>query len=55
MLSCLLQYNLRGGEMLFELEKLSLLCLKQHFDIEEIILQQPQEQVFYFYSTTATK
>ena len=47
MLLCLLQNNLRGGEMLFEIEK--------HFDTEEVILQQLREQVLYFYATMATK
>ena len=53
-LSCLLQNNLRGGEMLFEIEKPRLLYFKQHFDTEEVILQQPREQVLYFYFTMAT-
>ena len=53
--SCLLQNNLRGGEMLFEIDKPRLLYFKQHFDTEEVILQQPREQVLYFYSTTAKK
>ena len=46
----MLQNNLRGGEILFEIEKPrrypSLLNFKQDFDTEEVILQQPQE-LFY--------
>ena len=57
--SCLFQNNLRGGEMLFEIEKprckLRLLYFKQHSNTEEVILQQLQEQALYFYSTMATK
>ena len=34
---------------------MSLLYFKQHFDTEEVILQQRREQVLYFYSTMATK
>ena len=45
--------------MLFEIEiskrQPRFLYFKQHFDTEEVILQQPREQVLYFYSTTATK
>ena len=41
--------------MLFEIEKPRLLYFKQHFDTEEIILQQPREQVLYFYSTLKNK
>ena len=52
-LSCLLQNNLRGGEMLFKIE--NHLYFKQHFETEEVILQQPREQVLYFFFTTATK
>ena len=37
---------------LFETEKL---ISKQHFDTNEVIQQQPQEQVSYFYSIVATK
>ena len=50
-----IENNLRGGEMVFEIEKPRLLYFKQHFDTEEVILQQPREQVLYFYSTTITK
>ena len=32
-----------------------LFYFKQHFDTEEFILQQPREQVLYFYYTTAPK
>ena len=32
-----------------------LLYFKQYFDTVEVILQQPGEYVFYFYSTTASK
>ena len=32
-----------------------ILYFKQHFDTEEVILQQPREQVLYFYSTKTTK
>ena len=39
--------------MWFEVQRIS--YFKQHFDIEEIILQQPREQIPYFYSSTATK
>ena len=46
-LSCLLQNNIQGGEVLFEIEKPRLLDFKQHFHTEEVILQQPQEQVLY--------
>ena len=44
-LSCLLQSNfLRGGEMLFEIfKKPRLLYFKQHFDAEDVILQQPRD------------
>ena len=44
--SCLLQNNLLGGAMLFEIEKPRLLYFRQHFDTEEVILQQTREQVF---------
>ena len=54
-LSCLLQNNLWGGEILLEIEKPTLLYFKQHFDTEVVILQQPREQVLYFYSTTTSK
>ena len=37
---CLLQNNLLGGEMLVEIEKPGVLNFKQHFDTEEVILQQ---------------
>ena len=37
--SWLLQNNLRGGEMLLEIEK------PRHFNTKEVILQPPQEQV----------
>ena len=40
--SCLLQNNLLGGEMLFEIEKPRLLYFRQHFDTEEVSLQQAQ-------------
>ena len=57
--SCLLQYNLHCGEILFEIKKPTrqpwLLYFKQHFDTKEVILQQPREQVLYFYSSKATK
>ena len=47
------------GEMLFEIEKTEVFAeaifFKQHFDTEEVILQQPGEQVPYFYSNTTTK
>ena len=37
----LLQNNLQGGEMLFEIENL---YFKQHFDTEEVIQHQQGEQ-----------
>ena len=49
------QNNLWGEEMFFETEKPRLLYLKKHIDAEEVIPQQPREQVLYFYSTTATE
>ena len=52
---CLLQNNLLGIDMLFEIEKEKLLYFKQHFDTEDVILQQPREQVLYFYSAKTTK
>ena len=45
----MLQKKLWDGEMFFEIEKPSLLYSKQHFDNEEVILQQLREQVLYFY------
>ena len=37
--------------MLFEIEKPRLLYFKQHFSTSKVILQQPREQVLYFYSS----
>ena len=54
-LSWLLQNNLRGGEMLFEIEKSRLLHFKLQCETEEVGLQQTREQILYFYSNTAKK
>ena len=50
--SCLLQNNLLGVEMLFEIGESRLLYFKQPFHTEEVILQQTRKRVLYFYSTT---
>ena len=53
--SCLLQNKLHGAKTMIEMEKPRLECFIQLFEKEEAILQQPQEQILYFYSTTAAK
>ena len=59
MFSSLLQNNLRGGDMFFEMEKPKsyprLLCFEQHYDTEGNILHQPPGQIFYFFSIRKTK
>ena len=48
-LSCLLQNNLLGVKMLFEIQKLQVFYSKQHFDTLEVILQQKQHICFISY------
>ena len=45
----LLQNNLLGVEMFFEIQKRWLLYFKQHSSISEFILQQTQKRVLYFF------
>ena len=49
LLSCLLQNNLLGVKMLFEIQKPQIFYSKQHFDTEEVNLQQKRKMCFISY------